>query len=176
MPRRRVGRPRGLLSLVAWYAERWADEAPIRVHTHDVWHDARASSALGSPQDSPAFRRWLYAVPWETDDDGYYLRPTSAALARLAGHQRDETSERGMMALYLWRLAYGGFDWRAVGARHGLPEPVAATYTRVALEALYDVWHATPSADTMRASEDVPPQRTVAAGRNPGDAPRPGQG
>lgn len=66
-----------LLELADWFVER-RDEPPRRMHQRGVWVDPtdRAGSALGSPDWTHAWTRWLYAPPHavtvDTFDDTCY--------------------------------------------------------------------------------------------------------
>ena len=142
--------PRGLVHLVRWYALGWDAEMPDELHGSGVWigrqqvnpdgtprwpRELTGGSALGSPNFADGFRRLLENSPYETDPDGYYLRPMRAAIARLAG--RSDGTNSSFMARYLFAVACADFDWAGVSSRIGIPPQVAPIYTQTALERLW---------------------------------------
>jgi hypothetical protein len=48
------------------------------------------------------------------------------------------------MARYLYQLAFGSFDWRALGARWGMVDELARVYTETALSRLWERWQPQP--------------------------------
>lgn len=137
--------PRGTTGLLTWYAERWAEETPERLHVRGVWHDRETSSALGAPRYSDPFRDYLEGSPFRTDhderldtwsDQDAYVRPVHAALARIAG--KNSNSRGAYFARYLWQLAVGGFDWQATAERAMVPAQLAPLVTDQLLRML---WH-----------------------------------
>ena len=134
-------RPRGLMELLHWFEAEWQDQAPDDLHRFDVWRDYVAAneawlrrgggSRLGTPAWSEAMRRLLEA-PHSADQDGYYLHPLAAAMARI--ERRDS-----YMAAFLRAVALAGFQVSPVGMRCGLPESVTMIY---AVESLNVLWRA----------------------------------
>jgi hypothetical protein len=135
--------PKGLNPLLSWYVAQWELEVPMRLHVPGTWHDPEAHTQLGSPQDDPAWRSYLYGSDDALDADGYYLRPLHAALLRVGRHV-DRDGEYPFMAIFLVQLAFGRFDWEGVGAVHGMERGAAATYTKAALTHLWERWTPQP--------------------------------
>lgn len=135
--------PKDLPGLLRWYEEQWSLETPERIHVHAVWRDQVTAyeaeqgvkpvggSDTGAPAYSEPFRQRLENGPSQVDEDGYYARPMSAALARVGRHGRP------MMARTLLSVAMTGFDWRAVADRGKWPHEMFEDYLR---EALIRVW------------------------------------
>lgn len=126
--------PRGLDALVTWFRGVCHDEPPVALHRQGVWRDhgqhAEGGSHLGSPAPTDSFRRFIEGVPWQTDEDGYYLHPLRAAFDRMSRRYP-------IMARHLFRLALVDGDWR----RHA--EAVAWQYEEMAVyveEALRRLW------------------------------------
>lgn len=139
--------PRGLRRLLTWFLAEWAREVPDEIHTAGVWRDyvrvdedrrAEGGSLLGSPRDAEPFRRYLQGSPFETDEDGSFVRPMHAAIARLAGHGGHDGPLRALaplpfMARFLFRLALSGGDVEWAAATMGIPAQVMPYYTEAAL-------------------------------------------
>jgi hypothetical protein len=158
-------RPRGLMELLSWFEQEWYAQAPDELHKRELWRDyvsaneqwARAGggSVLGTHAWSEAMRRLLEA-PFSADQDGYYVHPLAAAMARI--ERRD-----GYMAAFLRAIALAGFEISPVGFRCGLPESVTMVYALAALDALQRAYRdevparvLAPSA-TMRPIDELSP-------------------
>ena len=137
---RRGAPPRGLPSLMRWYIAQWDYEVPDRLHVRGTWHDAEAASALGAPQDCPTWTAYLYGSDMALDKDGYYCLPLHAALCEMTRSAGVGAWE----ATYLLQLAFGSFDWQAVGARFGMDVEPAEIVTTAALVRLWEVWTPQP--------------------------------
>jgi hypothetical protein len=71
--------PTQLPSLLAWLSRMAEAETPSKLHRSGVEPD----SALGAPARTEAFRRYIEEDPFESDANGYFLRPLAAAIAKL---------------------------------------------------------------------------------------------
>lgn len=109
--------PKDLPGLLRWFEAQVEAELPARLHLHAVWRDrvTRAeaeegvqpvgASDTGAPALAEPFRKQLENSPWETDQDGYYMRPVASAIARIG-------RRKPLLARHLTLLAAAGFDWR----------------------------------------------------------------
>lgn len=110
-----------------------ADGQPVkRVET--VWPDGPdglvGGSGLGSHGLTDRFRRYMESYAGERDEDGYYVRPMHAALARLA--RRDH-----WMARNLFAVAQSGYDWQGVADRGHWVHGMYRVYIEEALRRLW---------------------------------------
>jgi hypothetical protein len=110
--------PKTFPALLKWYEHAWWAEIPAELHGPGVWRDygeeGVGGSHLGAPQYADAFRRWIENSPRETDDDGYYVRPLQASLAKLAegnGKYNPKPETRRLLV----KLAQCNFDPAQVG-------------------------------------------------------------
>lgn len=129
--------PRDLSGLLRWYAEGWDAEVPVALHRSEVWRDhgtdAEGGSRLGSPALTDPFRRYMRAaveVPSQSDEDGWYLLPMHAALARLGRRWP-------LTARVLFAVAQSGYDWRGVGTRLHYADEMMTLWM---LQALAQLW------------------------------------
>jgi hypothetical protein len=154
--------PRDLRGLLRWYQAEVEAEVPDRLHTRGVWRDwgqdAEGGSHLGTPTFSDPFRRFIEGNPFEvayatqggTEElTPHFARPMQAALAVVAGH--DERSLYYQRAIFLYRLAWSGFQYRAVCAYLGLPEWTWEWVTEQALRLLWDRYQVGPDAREVAA-------------------------
>jgi hypothetical protein len=136
--------PKSLGALLAWFSSEWDAEIPPRLHTVEVWHGRQeyrdgekvwpaelvGGSALGSHGLTDRFRRHMEAYAGERDQDGWYLRPMHAALARLG--TRDH-----WMARNLFAVAMAGYDWQGVADRGHWVHGMYQVYLEEALRRLW---------------------------------------
>ena len=136
--------PKGLGGLLAWFAAEWDSEVPQRLHTVEVWHGRQeyrdgapvwpstlvGGSALGAHALTDTFRRYMESYAGERDEDGYYVRPMHAALARLA--RRDHWMSRNIFA-----VAQAGYDWKGVADRGHWVHGMYQAYLEEALRRLW---------------------------------------
>lgn len=126
--------PKGLEQLVTWFRGVCADELPVALHRQGVWRDhgphAEGGSHLGSPAPTDAFRRFLEGVPWQTDEDGYYLHPLRAALDRMSRRYP-------LMARHLFALALLDGDWRRHSDNIAWQREETSVYIEEALRRLW---------------------------------------
>lgn len=134
--------PKALPELLRWYSEAWDCEVPTKLHNIEVWYgqstdngrpvpqELTGGSKLGTHAWSGNFRAYLEDEDNKVDQDGYYRRPTHAALARL-GHRKP------MMARNLFALAQSGYDWRGVATRGHWDLEMYEVYITEALRKLW---------------------------------------
>lgn len=136
--------PKHLGGLLSWFSVEWDSEVPQRLHTVEVWHGRQeyrdgapvwpreqvGGSALGSHAHTDPFRRYMESYAGEQDEDGYYVRPMHAALARLA--RRDH-----WMARNLFAVAQAGYDWQGVADRGHWVHGMYQVYIEEALRRLW---------------------------------------
>lgn len=142
--------PRGLPRLLAWFIGEWSSEVPERIHKGDVWRDyvrldedrkGQGGSLLGTPQYADEFRSYIEGSPFATDQDGRYVRPVHAAIARVCGRQGHEGPSHQLapfpfMARFLFRLATTG-DLAVSSESMGIPPQVQHVYAE---QCLYRLW------------------------------------
>jgi hypothetical protein len=91
--------PTTLAGLLGWLNRMVAAEAPAKLHRSGVEPD----SVLGAPARTEAFRRYIEGDPFESDRDGYFLRPLAAAIATM-GHTRP------LAAVWIKAVVDGGYE------------------------------------------------------------------
>ena len=127
--------PTTLNGLLRWYSEGWDAEVPTAIHKSEVWRDhgtqAEGGSRLGTPAHTDPFRRYMEGTPSQIDQDGWYLLPMHAALARLG--RRWPLTARALFA-----VAQSGWDWRGVADRLGYAEEMFVLFLEMAL---IRIWH-----------------------------------
>lgn len=151
--------------LLGWFLQGYREEMPDRIHQAGVWRDrtnngeaehgikAVGGSLLGTPRTHEGFRRLIEDSPFTTDVAEYeghkdtanhYAFPMRAALARLAG--REKQSDRwGFMAAALLRTAALDGDWdRALSSLGVNPPAVRRAYLELALRTLYERYEPEP--------------------------------
>ena len=151
--------------LLGWFIEGYRAEMPEKIHSAGVWRDratggeqavgiqAVGGSLLGAPRTSEPFRRLIEDSPFTTDVAEYeghkdtanhYTFPMRAAIARLAGRER-ETDQHGFMAQCLRRTAALDGDWdRALSSLGVNPAAVRRIYLELALRKLYERFEPEP--------------------------------
>lgn len=138
--------PKTLPQLLRWMSEQWVLETPAAIQVvEEVWSgkqeyhrdgstrwpaELTGGSHLGTPREVGAFRHLMEGSPQAIDEDGSYIRPLRAALARLSWR-------RPLMARNLVAVMASGCDWRGVAARGGWAEEMYADYLTAALVTLW---------------------------------------
>jgi hypothetical protein len=120
---------------------------------YDQVPDSVGGSRLGTPTFADPFRTYIEESPFQLqyaerggqeDMTPHYARPMQAALATIAGH--DERSLYYQRAIFLYRLAWSGFQYRVVCAYLGLPEWTWEWVTEQALRLLWNRYQVAPDA------------------------------
>lgn len=156
--------PRGLPKLLAWFLTEWALEIPDRIHKGDVWRDyvrltedrkGQGGSLLGTPQTADDFRSYIEGSPFATDQDGRYVRPIHAGIARMCGRQGHSGPTFALhpypfMARFLFRLACTG-DLLVSSESMGIPPQVQHVYAEQALFRLWRTYEVAPGATSRIA-------------------------
>lgn len=128
-------RPKSLDELISWLREQWAEEPfPDRIHIRAIEDGSR----LGAHAFSGAFLQHV-DKPRRTDEDGLYVAPLNAALARM----RDGSQKRLPMPISaenIWSLIRVEFDWRRLANSLGWPEELYALALAGALMELWDLF------------------------------------
>lgn len=163
-------KPRTLGRLLHWAKMTWESETPTRLHVAEVWHDGEASSALGAPQLSPSFRRYVegradeatygLVAGAETWRDGQaYTRPMHAALWRIHGSRPHPTYTPASHRLFA--LACIGWSLEDVSARRIVNGDDCRALPPIPTDIMVGYWHWALSLWWDRFA-DGPPAREVA--------------
>lgn len=165
--------PRTTDALARWFADRFADDVPSRLHAAGPWNGPQqydrttgtprwsealtGGSALGAPRLADAFRRFIedgaHAVEYAVFDGvnqstPHYARPMRANLAAFSVHHP-------LLARRLFHLGcWGDGDWRGAMWRYGptLALEEAELLYREALRMLWERWCDEPPARVLRTA------------------------
>jgi hypothetical protein len=157
--------PKGVGQLVSWYLREWANEMPTAIHVNEVWRDwvrldehrsAEGGSLLGAHKFTDGFRQFIDDSPHSTDEEGRYVRPIRAALARLCGRgghagPTKDLSPAPFMARFLYRFGTSG-DMIGSANSMGIPDQVAQVYAERALMQLFRLYSVGPNLLTEEAA------------------------
>lgn len=147
--------PKDLSALILWAVEEWSAEVPDELHTSGVWRDKEGASALGTPQTSPAARRYVEESDRITDADKFdpndpeaaYAKPMRAVLRGIhPAYDGTPTGSdrRWYHANFLYELAQANFDWRSYCEQRMIPYPIAPIYTEWALRLWWNRYERKP--------------------------------
>lgn len=179
----------------AWFITGWREEMPDEIHSRGLWVglpsrlDAKGQpieamppelvggSELGAPKLAEAFRQLLENSPRQIDEDGFYVRPMRAALARLAGTHLCNASERRLpghvctdsafMARMLVGMAFLDGDWQRACQLLEIHANTRWAFTDAALRRLYRCYR--PDAPGQRvAQREVVAERQASRSSGPG--------
>ncbi len=133
--------PTSLAGRVEWLRAVTAHEPmPTRLHARGIEPD----SVLGSPELAPAFRRYINANhEREQRDDGCYVYPLHAALARLANGGSCQPS-RPISARVIFEVIRAGFEWQRVADRMKRTHEEFEPFLSEAIRLLYDQYSFRP--------------------------------
>ena len=120
-------KPEGLDALIAWFMDGYREENPPRIHRSDL-------DDGGVPDLAGEFRRYIDA-PSSIDDDGYYVTPIRAAMARL------EREGKPLMARTLFQLAQCDGNWVLLSQRLDWPLYYCGKHLERALGILWSCFH-----------------------------------
>ena len=140
-------RPVGKTRLLRWAQRQAAMDGPIRLHGRDIADDgapkmtAETQKHLGMTGDDTIPTNWL-AVACQVDEDGNYVTPMRAAIARI--HTRRPKSAA------MLRVLVTEFCDEASAVGHLADPEVAQDVVEAALNRLYDTYCIRPMATKVR--------------------------
>lgn len=194
---RNAREPETFGQFAAWFITGWREEMPDEIHSRGLWVglpsrlDSRGQpietmppelvggSELGAPRLAEAFRQLIENSPRQIDEDGFYVRPMRAALARLAGRHlcsRQERADQGadhvctdsaFMARLLVAMAFMDGDWQRACQLLEIHANTRWAFTDTALRRLYRCYR--PDAPGQRvAQREVVGERQASRSTGPG--------